>query len=130
MPRPLSPATSPSRSSSLKAFCTVFGLTPSSSESVRTLGRSAPAAIVPRAIEARAHLVRTLIELAQLHKLESADRPTPSQQEAQIKLARSRFADARQTNTALDAALLAGVERQRSAYRCQVCGHWHLATSR
>lgn len=31
---------------------------------------------------------------------------------------------------ALDAALLAGVERQRSAYRCQVCGHWHLATLR
>ncbi len=30
---------------------------------------------------------------------------------------------------ALDAALLAGVERRRSAYRCQVCGHWHLTTS-
>jgi len=27
---------------------------------------------------------------------------------------------------ALDAALLAGVERQRSAYRCPLCGHWHL----
>lgn len=30
---------------------------------------------------------------------------------------------------ALDAALLAGVERQRSAYRCKVCGHWHLTTT-
>ncbi|MFI5335949.1 MAG: hypothetical protein ACHQ5A_04150 [Opitutales bacterium] len=29
---------------------------------------------------------------------------------------------------ALDAALLAGVERQRSAYRCPLCGHWHLTT--
>ncbi len=29
---------------------------------------------------------------------------------------------------ALDAALLAGVERQRTAYRCALCGHWHLAT--
>ena len=29
---------------------------------------------------------------------------------------------------ALDAALLAGVERSRTAYRCGLCGHWHLAT--
>ena len=29
---------------------------------------------------------------------------------------------------ALDAAMLAGVERQRTAYRCQLCGHWHLAS--
>ena len=29
---------------------------------------------------------------------------------------------------ALDAALLAGVERQRSAYRCAHCGLWHLTT--
>ncbi|MEI7567051.1 MAG: hypothetical protein RL598_1338 [Verrucomicrobiota bacterium] len=30
---------------------------------------------------------------------------------------------------ALDAALLAGVERQRSAYRCTLCSLWHLTTS-
>ena len=30
---------------------------------------------------------------------------------------------------ALDAALLAGVERQRTAYRCQLCGRWHLASA-
>lgn len=30
---------------------------------------------------------------------------------------------------ALDAALLAGVERQRLAYRCPLCGQWHLATA-
>ena len=30
---------------------------------------------------------------------------------------------------ALDAALLAGVARQRTAYQCQLCGHWHLTTS-
>lgn len=29
---------------------------------------------------------------------------------------------------ALEAAMLAGVERQRVAYRCAVCGKWHLAT--
>ncbi len=30
---------------------------------------------------------------------------------------------------ALDAAMLAGVERQRQAYCCQLCGHWHLAST-
>ncbi len=29
---------------------------------------------------------------------------------------------------ALDAAMLAGVERQREAYRCSLCGHWHLTS--
>ena len=29
---------------------------------------------------------------------------------------------------ALDAASLVGVERQRTAYRCALCGQWHLAT--
>ena len=29
---------------------------------------------------------------------------------------------------ALDVALLAGVERQRTAYSCPLCGQWHLAT--
>jgi hypothetical protein len=29
---------------------------------------------------------------------------------------------------ALDAALVAGVERQRSAYRCTLCGQWHLTS--
>lgn len=60
----------------------------------------------PRSIEARSHLVRALVELAHLFKLESADRPTASQKEAQINLSRARFAEARDTNTALDAALL------------------------
>jgi hypothetical protein len=30
---------------------------------------------------------------------------------------------------ALDAALLAGVQRERKAYCCPVCGQWHLTTS-
>jgi hypothetical protein len=30
---------------------------------------------------------------------------------------------------ALDAALLAGVERQRAAYRCELCGCWHLTSA-
>lgn len=29
---------------------------------------------------------------------------------------------------ALDAALLAGVERERTAYVCRYCGQWHLAS--
>jgi len=29
---------------------------------------------------------------------------------------------------ALQAAALAGVERGRAAYRCQVCGQWHLTS--
>lgn len=29
---------------------------------------------------------------------------------------------------ALDAALLAGVERARSAYRCPLCNQWHLTS--
>ena len=29
---------------------------------------------------------------------------------------------------ALEAAMLAGVERQRLAYHCPICGQWHLAT--
>ncbi len=34
----------------------------------------------------------------------------------------------RSQGDALDAALLAGVERERAAYRCPHCGHWHLTT--
>jgi hypothetical protein len=30
---------------------------------------------------------------------------------------------------ALDAALVAGVERQRTAYLCPVCRNWHLSTA-
>ena len=29
---------------------------------------------------------------------------------------------------ALDAALVAGVGRSRTAYQCQLCGHWHLTS--
>ncbi|ACB73453.1 hypothetical protein [Opitutus terrae] len=31
---------------------------------------------------------------------------------------------------ALDAALLLGLQRERTAYRCPLCGCWHLATAR
>jgi hypothetical protein len=31
---------------------------------------------------------------------------------------------------ALDAAMLAGVERQRKAYLCSICGHWHLTSAK
>jgi hypothetical protein len=29
---------------------------------------------------------------------------------------------------ALDAAAILGIERQRIAYHCPVCGRWHLAS--
>ena len=31
---------------------------------------------------------------------------------------------------ALDAAVVAGVATQRTAYRCPLCGQWHLATKK
>ena len=31
---------------------------------------------------------------------------------------------------ALDAAMIAGVEREREAYRCELCGYWHLTSKR
>lgn len=34
----------------------------------------------------------------------------------------------RSQGDALDAALLAGVERRRSAYHCRLCGMWHLTS--
>jgi hypothetical protein len=34
----------------------------------------------------------------------------------------------RSQGDALDAALLAGRERQRQAYLCPLCRHWHLAS--
>lgn len=34
----------------------------------------------------------------------------------------------RSQGEALDAAILAGVGHQRDAYRCPLCGHWHLTS--
>jgi ribosomal protein L32 len=34
----------------------------------------------------------------------------------------------RSQGDALDAARVAGVERQRQAYQCPLCGHWHLSS--
>lgn len=35
----------------------------------------------------------------------------------------------RSQGEALDAAAVAGVERRRKAYRCPICGHWHLTSA-
>jgi hypothetical protein len=35
----------------------------------------------------------------------------------------------RSQGDALDAALLAGVERHREAYFCPICQHWHLTSA-
>lgn len=31
---------------------------------------------------------------------------------------------------ALDALVVLGLQRDRVAYLCPICGHWHLATAR
>ncbi len=50
----------------------------------------------------------------------------PTRAERHLACARKRRY--RSPGDALDAALLAGVERQRIAYHCPLCGQWHLAT--
>jgi hypothetical protein len=35
----------------------------------------------------------------------------------------------RSQGDALDAAMVAGVERHRKAYLCTYCGHWHLTSA-
>ena len=52
-------------------------------------------------------------------------KPTPDERRQRCTRKR-RY---RTQGDALDAALLAGVERARVAYRCPLCGHWHLATA-
>jgi len=52
-------------------------------------------------------------------------KPTPDQQRRSCTRKR-RY---RTQGDALDAALIAGVERERTAYLCPICRHWHLATS-
>ena len=51
----------------------------------------------------------------------------PTREEQRHRCTRKRRY--RTQGDALDAALLAGVERQRTAYLCPLCGHWHLATA-
>ena len=51
----------------------------------------------------------------------------PTQEERRRRCERKRRY--RTQGDALDAALLAGVERQRTAYLCPLCRHWHLATA-
>jgi hypothetical protein len=51
-------------------------------------------------------------------------RPTPEDR----RQACSRKRRYRTQGDALDAAMLAGVERGRTAYQCPLCGRWHLAT--
>ena len=36
----------------------------------------------------------------------------------------------RSEGDALDAAMVIGLERWRKAYRCPLCGHWHLTSAR
>jgi hypothetical protein len=50
----------------------------------------------------------------------------PTRDERQHACARKRRY--RTQGDALDAAMIAGVERGRIAYPCQLCGQWHLAT--
>ena len=51
----------------------------------------------------------------------------PTQEERQRMCTRKRRY--RTQADALDAALLAGVERRRQAYLCPICNHWHLSSN-
>jgi hypothetical protein len=50
----------------------------------------------------------------------------PTREERQLRCFRKRRY--RSQGDALDAALVAGVERQRKAYQCPYCKQWHLTT--
>jgi hypothetical protein len=50
----------------------------------------------------------------------------PTKEERQRMCTRKRRF--RSQGDALDAALLAGVERRRKAYLCPLCGQWHLTS--
>jgi hypothetical protein len=50
----------------------------------------------------------------------------PTQKERNLRCFRKRRY--RSEGDALDAALVAGVERQRKAYPCPYCKMWHLTT--
>jgi len=50
----------------------------------------------------------------------------PTREERQHGCTRKRRY--RSQGDALDAAMLAGVESERTAYHCPECGQWHLAT--
>ena len=52
--------------------------------------------------------------------------PKPTAEQRQRACTRKRRY--RTQGDALDAALIVGVERQRSAYRCPHCGFWHLTS--
>jgi hypothetical protein len=54
------------------------------------------------------------------------DLKEPTREERQLRCFRKRRY--RSQGDALDAALVAGVERQRKAYQCPYCKQWHLTT--
>jgi hypothetical protein len=51
----------------------------------------------------------------------------PTREERQLRCFRKRRY--RSQGDALDAAMVAGVERQRRAYLCVYCRMWHLTTA-
>jgi hypothetical protein len=69
--------------------------------------------------------IRLRRELPPVYAAPVMKKPTPEMKQRMCTRKR-RY---RTQGDALDAALLVGVERQRSAYRCTLCGLWHLTTS-
>ncbi len=51
----------------------------------------------------------------------------PTREETQRMCTRKRRY--RSAADALDAAAVLGLERQRKAYQCRICGLWHLASA-
>lgn len=57
----------------------------------------------------------------------AADMKKPTREEKRERCTRKRRY--RSQADALEAAMLAGVERYRTAYHCPLCQHWHLAST-
>jgi len=61
-----------------------------------------------------------------VRRLPAATMKKPTKEERQRMCTRKR--KFRSQGDALDAAILAGVERRRKAYLCPLCGQWHLTS--
>jgi hypothetical protein len=59
-------------------------------------------------------------------ELSTGNMKEPTREERELRCFRKRRY--RTQGDALDAALVAGVERQRKAYECLYCKQWHLTT--
>ncbi len=72
----------------------------------------------------RPGVVRALPSAIRGDEFRGMKKPTRDERE-RMCIRKRRY---RSQGDALDAAALAGVGSKRSAYRCPLCGHWHLTS--